>query len=261
MRWNSHVASLNLPYSPPGAMPPNPPFRLFSPMVFASHDADYTMWGEGMMATNGTKYVAETGDPRMLQNELKAQMATGAVCGQATSGPVLGGMGTTYVGLEFSTHCHFLSSISMLAPSPDWFVGGRMIDMCDHSTGMWKSAFTVQTMFPYDAGTDSGMYFNSSDSATMPPTPIERILCGTNFCSGSGQVGSLGGLVIRKATRSPSMSPSKPPSGAPTQSPIIGVSVSPTGPPVVAVAPGGSGCSLDALLSVLVSLVAFAMTL
>ena len=66
-----------------------------------------------------------------------------------------------------------VSLISMLAPSPDWFVGIDSLDLCG-SDGMWRDD-VMMNLLPWDAGTDSGENFNSGNMPTMPYDLISRI--------------------------------------------------------------------------------------
>ena len=67
-----------------------------------------------------------------------------------------------------------VSFINMIAPSPDWFVGVRDLNLCDTITGKWEDS-VMRDLFPYDAGTDSGTNFESSDVNTNPPQDIHRL--------------------------------------------------------------------------------------
>jgi len=60
----------------------------------------------------------------------------------------------------------------MVAPSPDWFVGVAGLDLLE--AGDW-AAERVIDLYPWDAGTDSGATYTSSDQPTVPPTAISAI--------------------------------------------------------------------------------------
>lgn len=49
---------------------------------------------------------------------------------------------------------HLISLISMIQPSPDWFVGVSGIELC-LSDCTWMENRIIN-MYPWDAGTDSG---------------------------------------------------------------------------------------------------------
>ena len=46
---------------------------------------------------------------------------------------------------------HYLSIISKIKPSPDWFVGVDRFDLCNASDCSWKNNITIQ-LGPIDAG-------------------------------------------------------------------------------------------------------------
>jgi hypothetical protein len=60
----------------------------------------------------------------------------------------------------------------MIAPSPDWFVGVYGLNLIRN--GDWVNEMTVD-LYPYDAGTDSGVDYVSPNLNSMPAEPIARI--------------------------------------------------------------------------------------
>ena len=78
------------------------------------------------------------------------------------------------VSLEFDITIEFpvVTLVSMLAPSPDWFVGVSAQDLMEN--GNWADSRIIE-LFPYDAGTDSGATYSSPDEETSPREPISRI--------------------------------------------------------------------------------------
>ena len=71
-----------------------------------------------------------------------------------------------------------VSLITMIAPSPGWFVGLDSYDLCG-SDGRWKDT-VIMDLLPWDAGTDSGTSFQSSDIPTIPSDVIKRITSNSN---------------------------------------------------------------------------------
>lgn len=65
-----------------------------------------------------------------------------------------------------------LSTMTMIAPSPDWFTGTSSLELSDGKT--WYAEVSVETM-PYDAGTDSGPTFNSFNEKSIPFVPVFRM--------------------------------------------------------------------------------------
>lgn len=62
--------------------------------------------------------------------------------------------------------------VSMIAPSPDWFVGVAGLSLVEG--GDWRDEVVVE-LFAYDAGTDSGPTYTSSNQVTQPQAPITKI--------------------------------------------------------------------------------------
>jgi len=62
--------------------------------------------------------------------------------------------------------------VSMLAPSPDWFVGVSGLSL--RANGEWIQHLVVP-LDTYDAGTDSGPTYASPNQVTAPPIPIAEI--------------------------------------------------------------------------------------
>ena len=152
----------------------------FSPFVGATHNTDVTLWQTGSLATSGIQQVAETGGTSTLANEINAARGLGSAdqlildssgipASQVTAG--------TTRSIEFTVnpgHTVF-SIISMIAPSPDWFVGLSNIELCQN--GEWISEFSREA-FTYDAGTDSGVTYTSANEVTDPAETIFRITDG-----------------------------------------------------------------------------------
>lgn len=73
----------------------------------------------------------------------------------------------TFNGLRLDFVHSYISTISMVGPSPDWFSGFPPFRVIDSKTGMWYSSFTIDT-YPYDAATDSGTTYKSENAASNP---------------------------------------------------------------------------------------------
>ena len=84
-----------------------------------------------------------------------------------------GGLGSSpsSVSLSFEvTQAYaFVSLVSMLAPSSDWFVGASGLSLIEN--GQWVEELIVP-LFAYDAGTDSGGSYTAPNSDTNPQARI-----------------------------------------------------------------------------------------
>ena len=105
---------------------------------------------------------------------------------------------TTLMDIHVDEDRSLVSVITMIFPSPDWFLGISNVDMCDPKTGEWKEEYS-RNLLPYDSGTDDGTSFESPNSASDPRKNI--FLIGnkddTNFKSDS-EIKPLGTFTFTK---------------------------------------------------------------
>lgn len=74
-----------------------------------------------------------------------------------------------------------VSALTMIAPSPDWFVGVHDCNLCNTANGIWFDK-KVKDLFLYDSGTDDATTFVHKNTPSKPPVPIFLI---TNKHEGS----------------------------------------------------------------------------
>jgi len=140
----------------------------FSSMIGGAHDATTSYWALGETASSSIEFMAEFGGTSILRSEVEADMATGAAF-SVIRAPGLdspGSVETTFL-IEGSTP--LVTLVSMVAPSPDWFVG--VADLPLHDGSAWLDP-VVASLQAYDAGTDSGPDFASPDEDTVPKESI-----------------------------------------------------------------------------------------
>ena len=154
----------------PQDYPPNPHF---SPLVGGSHSDAVVFWEVGGIATQGIESMAETGSTSALRTEVNAAIDNGTarefIRGSGVGAP------PASTSLEFTvSQDHPLATIvTMIAPSPDWFVGVNSLSLIDND-GQWIDQIVVD-LYPYDAGTDSGITYTSPNEDTDPQEPIAEI--------------------------------------------------------------------------------------
>ena len=157
----------------------------FSPLIGATHNADVSFWSPGGLASPGIESMAETGSTTGLRAEINAFAAEGyastPIGGRGFNSP-----GSTTLTFQVSSTRPTLTMVSMVAPSPDWFVGVHGLELM---TPMGWADELVIPLFAYDAGTDSGTNFNSIDANTVPQEPIASFLSTAPF-SGLPQLGT-----------------------------------------------------------------------
>jgi hypothetical protein len=153
----------------PTDFPGNPHF---SGLVGGSHSDAVTFWEPDGLATEGIRRMAELGSKTVLIEEVEAAITAGTA-GAVISGP---GIGTSpddvTMFIDVDDAFPLITITSMLAPSPDWFIGTSGLPL--HDGADWVNDVTVDLLV-WDAGTDSGTTYTSSNQATVPPDPISDI--------------------------------------------------------------------------------------
>ena len=110
--------------------------------------------------------MAETGATEVFVPEVQTLVRSG-YAHEAIKGRRIDSPGQDSQELTFTIEHNLLTFVSMIAPSPDWFVGTNEVSMIQD--GEWVDGFQIE-LAAYDAGTDSGSDFTSSDQDTQPRT-------------------------------------------------------------------------------------------
>ena len=163
---------------------PNNPH--FSGLIGATHNNSVIFWEEGKLASEGIKNMAETGQKDPLNMEIEDAIKAGTTFKKISGGGIGNSPGTIKLTFQVSKDYPLVTLVSMIAPSPDWFVGVSNLSLFEN--GVWVSEKVVP-LYLYDAGTDSGENFTSGNFETTPPVPIthidESVLPGSNVQYGT----------------------------------------------------------------------------
>ncbi len=143
----------------------------FTTLIGAVHDSDVTFWTPGGTATAGVEGVAEFGSTGTFKSEINS--ATTGTVRSTVQKSGTGATGTNTFEITFSRTHPLLTLLSMIGPSPDWFVGVSGLSMLDGSDA-WRSSRTVD-LFAYDAGTEDGEEFSLSNDPTSPQGTITSL--------------------------------------------------------------------------------------
>lgn len=145
----------------------------FSDVIGATHVRNFSFWGEGHIATDGFRSLAEWGSPRLLESELKAKsrFLKNIVKAPGLWYPNVNANTTAIFRVDRKRHLVSLSS--MLGPSPDWVVGVNGLNLCLKNC-TWMENLIVD-LYPWDAGTDSGITYMSPNAETNPREKMYRI--------------------------------------------------------------------------------------
>ena len=135
----------------------------FTSVVGAPHAPGAALWAEGESASPGIENVAELGSTSRLRAEVSANAAAGPFISAGSSfiGP------TSTVSATFTTTFARpeVSVISMIAPSPDWFVGVSKLSL--RGADGWRNEISID-LYAWDAGTEDGRGWSLSNPATDP---------------------------------------------------------------------------------------------
>lgn len=144
----------------------------FSPLIGAVHSGRASFWELGETSGRGMESMAETGATSLLTGEINAEIPANALAVISGSGARSPGTVTirdVVVRLEHP----LITLVTMIAPSPDWFVGVSGYSLLN-GLGHWTDGRTV-VLYPLDAGTDSGPSYASPNDDTSPREPIHNL--------------------------------------------------------------------------------------
>lgn len=164
----------------PSAYPNN---AHFSPMIGTTHNGGLDLWETGTLASNAMEVMAETGSPAPLTNLINNAITAGTA-GERIQGGVFNSPGMDDDTFFITEDFPMVTLVSMIAPSPDWFVGVDSVSLMEN--GEWVDKTFM--LHAYDSGTDSGANFNSGNQDTNPAEPITLMTGGTPF-TGSDPLG------------------------------------------------------------------------
>ncbi len=146
----------------------------FSSLIGGVHGDAASFWRPGELSTPGIQSMAETGGTFTLGAEVQAAIAQGRAASVVRGGGVGVSPGTATAELTVTLDQPPVTLVSMIAPSPDWFVGVAGLSLLASPGGDWLLRHEVP-LFAWDAGTDSGASFGSPNAATIPAQPIALI--------------------------------------------------------------------------------------
>ena len=142
----------------------------FTTLIGGVHGSGVTFWESGGQASAGVENVAELGSTGTFRNEVQASSHTLSVIQEGVTGT---GTGTATFNIDVTRTHPLVTLLSMIGPSPDWFVGVSGVSLLDGSD-QWRESHVVD-LFPYDAGTEDGTEFTLSNPATNPQGVITSI--------------------------------------------------------------------------------------
>lgn len=143
----------------------------YSGLIGATHRGNFRLWEPGEIATPGIKSMAETGNKFPLMSEIETAIDS-SDAEMLLSGSGLGfSPGQVSLTFEMTQAYPFVSLVSMIAPSPDWFIGVSGVNLIED--GQWLEELSLM-LYAFDAGTDSGGAYTSSNQASIPQGAIRQ---------------------------------------------------------------------------------------
>ena len=179
--WNENTHPTDFPAEFPNV-------ARFSPVAGLTHNDNFELFRDGGMATPGLVEISQSGSRDPLDSELAEVIISGDgqfyIESNTRVRPSPDTISTTF---QISETHPLVSVTSMIAPSPDWIVAVKGMNMMEG--GEFIDRKIVQFV-PYDTGSDSGASYASDNQPTVPQTPITRITDGV--LSNNGEIASIG---------------------------------------------------------------------
>jgi hypothetical protein len=166
----------------------------FSALIGGTHGPDVVFWEPGAIATPGIESMAETGAVATLRNEVQAAISASTAWGVLQGGDIPVSPGERTLTFTVDNGYPLVTLVSMIAPSPDWFVGVHGLSLREN--GAWAPEVTAE-LWPYDAGTDSGANYTSANADTNPVEPVHLLTTGP--FAGTGRMGTMTFTLVSAA--------------------------------------------------------------
>ncbi len=145
----------------------------FTTLIGGVHNAGVTFLREGGMASAGVEFMAELGGTSTLAAEVRAAEPNALSVLQGSGGSIGPTGSSTINPVTLTTDHPRVTPLSMVAQSPDWFVGVSGLPLLD-AQGDWLSSRSLN-LYPWDAGTEEGTEFSLSNPATAPQGVITSL--------------------------------------------------------------------------------------
>lgn len=153
----------------------------FSGLIGMTHNGDVKLFATEKKATPGIKNMAEVGSKSPLSNEIDAWISEKKAKSRISGGGIGRSPGSVNVEFTIEKSHSLVSVVSMIAPSPDWFIAVRDVELYEEDK--WVSEKNVEVGV-YDAGTDAGQTFSSPNKTenktiqkiTTPPLAVDGIV-------------------------------------------------------------------------------------
>ena len=144
----------------------------FSHVGGASHNDQLTLWEPNTLSSPG---IIRMHAIDFLSDEIDDAITAGTAYNVYSFKPLFPAFAApsvTYLTIEVSDTHPLVSLVTMLGPSPDWFVGVSSLPLWQN--GVWVDEVVIP-LFPYDGGTRENNIFAVLGPLTIPQELIEPI--------------------------------------------------------------------------------------
>lgn len=163
----------------------------FSGIIGMTHNADVQLFKNETSATQGIKNMSETGGKGALSKEIYAWISEKKAKSLISGAGISRSPGSVTVEFTIEKSHSRVSVASMIAPSPDWFIAVRDVELFEKNKWITEKSLQVGV---YDAGTDAGTTFTSPNQTenktiqkiTTPPLAVD------------GKVNSMGTITFKQ---------------------------------------------------------------
>jgi hypothetical protein len=144
----------------------------WSPFAVAVHNDQVDFLSMGDLASQGVENIAETGNTSVFLQEVNTAITGGTAKEGFQAGDIDDALGSVLIDVVLTEEFPLLTVLSMIAPSPDWFVATDGLLLYDGNDWTQEVIFDV---YAYDAGTDDGVDYQSANSDSNPAQPISSL--------------------------------------------------------------------------------------
>ena len=137
--------------------------------------------------------MAEIGSKDPLQTEITTLIFEGVAGTLISGGGINPSPGSVSVDFIITPQFPLVTIVSMVAPSPDWFVAAEDVALIQNND--WVETLEVPVLV-YDSGTDSGTTFTSPNSIEDPFIPV--YLISTPPLADNGEVSTMGVMIFER---------------------------------------------------------------
>jgi len=145
----------------------------FSKLIGWSHTLNNSFFEIGSVSSLGIESMAENGATTPLDNELIAKIENNEGLLHYIGTNLGSGVGSITQNIEVTPAYPAVSLVTMIAPSPDWYLGAININL--YEDGAFVSQKIVNGLL-YDAGTDDGTTYSSANDDSSPKQPIQLVI-------------------------------------------------------------------------------------